>query len=129
VAYTRNGAWLGAASALPPAPLAAPLLPHLLLRNVAARVDLAGIGPINGYTPWAVRRGPGAFCAALSPTCARCAARHPHHGPDSEPWLHRSCEAVLTASALDMLERDPCAQAVALASWVPLCRRTTVDSD
>jgi hypothetical protein len=80
VAYTRNGAWLGVASALPPASLAAPLLPHLLLRNVAARVDLAGIGPINGYTPWAVRRGPGASCAAPPPTCARYAARHSRSG-------------------------------------------------
>ena len=55
MAFTKNGAWLGDAFALPPAPLPAPLLPHLLLKNLAARVDFRGIGPLNGYAPWAVR--------------------------------------------------------------------------
>ena len=55
ISFTKNGAWLGIAFTLPPAPLPAALLPHLLLKNVAARVDFHGIGSINGYAPWAVR--------------------------------------------------------------------------
>jgi len=113
VAYTRNGEWLGAASALPPAPLAAPLLPHLLLRNVAARVDLAGIGPINGYTPWAVRRGPGAPCAAPPPTCAGCNARHPRYKSASALCLHHTRKAMLmifVQHVLELMRRPPRSQ-------------------
>lgn len=55
ISFTKNGTWLGSAFTLPPAPLLAALLPHLLLKNVAARVEFHGIGSINGYAPWAVR--------------------------------------------------------------------------